>query len=51
MKTTHVFYGILVFFAVVLFAWTGATTDLFFQPTAENEPPPEQQAQIAKPTP
>ena len=51
MKTTHVFYGILVFFAVVLFAWAGATTDLFFQPPAENEPPPKQQAQIAKPSP
>ena len=51
MKTTHVFYGILAFFAVVLFAWAGATTDLFFQPPAENELPQKQQAQIAKPSP
>ncbi len=51
MKIPHVFYAILVFFVVVLFAWAGATTDLFFQPTAENEPPAKQQAQLAKPSP
>ena len=49
MKTTHLFYGITVFFFVIL-TWLGSTADIFRHPPVEDMPTRKQHVSIVKPS-